>query len=69
MLLLSRKTGRGRTTKRVVPIYLWPDSGAWAARHPWELDVEAGVDGGREIDAAAKGKQEGNGSEERRHGC
>lgn len=45
-------TGDGgeRTAERNISIYLWPGPGVWTAGHPWELDVEAGVRGGCEVD-------------------
>lgn len=53
---------RGHTTKRIVPIYPWPGLGVWTAGHPGELDMEAGVRGGCEVDvdADAEGKQKGD---------
>lgn len=64
----TRPETEEHTAERVVPIYLWAGLGVWTAGHPWELDVEAGMRGGCEVDVDAEGKQEGDCSEEGGHG-
>lgn len=56
------------TAKGVVTINPRSGSGGWAAGHPRELDMEAGVRGGCEVDADAEGQQEGECGGEGRHG-
>lgn len=52
----TRPETEEHTAERVVLIYLWPGPGAWTAGNPWELEVEACVRGGCDVDADTEGK-------------